>query len=469
MFVKDIHLLTHSAEKIILGVSGGVDSSVLLDLLSKKGFKNIVVAHLNHGLRPHAQADALFVLEKAEFYGYLYEYKNEDVKLIASSQKMSIEEAGRHCRYAFFKELCKKHEASYVVTAHTADDLIETIHMNLLRNTGIRGLCGIQPKSILCTKNKIYLLRPLSRTWKKEILDYARNEKIQFREDASNQNPAYLRNRIRRLVGEKEKIDLLYKKNFLKISDQAMKLEKKIKAVIHSVISRNQGIDISYMENIGTELAPVQSTSEGHALRLTNITPFTPYFQLRILESYIQKTLDNVYFRLTRSEFLEISKLIEAHKNNEVRIRNFFSMIKEYGYLIIHKNVRVPDSYEYQWDGRKSIEIPETGHTILPNASFKEISENVAFMDQSRLKRPLTVRNFRQGDRFQPLGMKNFKKLHDFFIDKKVPKRIRYSQPIVLDQDGDIIWVCGYALCEKVKLSPNSQSYAHFVLVNPEQ
>ena len=438
MYFKNAVLQIDPQEKIILGVSGGVDSSVLLHYLWSHGYKNIIVAHLNHGLRNEAFDDERFVLEKSINYGYHYECKSENVKLYAAKKKISIEEAGRKLRYSFFKNLCEKYKATTIMTAHTADDHVETMHMNILRGCGVRGLCGILPISQL--SNDIGLARPLCRVFKDEIYTYVKIHRIKYREDASNENISFLRNRLRKMIEIKSFENAHYKKNFLDISRQALTLEKKIQRDF------------------------LQSCPEIHA--------FTPYIQLRMLEVFIQKEIKDTSFRLTQSEFFEISKLLSTQKNTEVLLRKSIHIFKEYGKLNIFTDFKKIDSYEYRWDAKETLEIPETHHRITSTAwKPAEIlsnrrDENRAFIDKTKLKLPLTVRNFRKADRFQPLGMRNFKKIHDFFIDKKVPKRIRYRQPIIVDNDGEVIWICGYAVSEKVKISRNSTYCAQFVLTN---
>lgn len=166
--------------KYIVAVSGGVDSVVLLDMLSKKTEHELIVAHFDHGIRPDSHEDAAFVQELAQRYGHMFEMKREELGAHAS------EAMARERRYAFLSSLAKKYQAE-LMTAHHLDDLVETIAINLTRGTGWRGLAVFHP----------VIKRPLIDMTKRELKEYAHRRHLQWREDSTNQSDVYLRNRIR--------------------------------------------------------------------------------------------------------------------------------------------------------------------------------------------------------------------------------------------------------------------------------
>lgn len=166
--------------KYVVAVSGGVDSMVLLDMMVRSGGHDLVVAHFDHGIRPDSHLDAQLVREAAQRYGLQYETKREVLGTTAS------EALARTRRYAFLKSVAKKHNAS-IVTAHHLDDLVETVAINMKRGTGWRGLAVLDSG----------VKRPLLDVEKAELLEYARRNAIEWREDSTNASPAYLRNRIR--------------------------------------------------------------------------------------------------------------------------------------------------------------------------------------------------------------------------------------------------------------------------------
>ena len=182
-----------------MAVSGGADSVVLLHLLVKTGYRNLVVAHFNHQLRGKASdGDALFVKRLAKKFGLPFEIGEADVRKLAASQKWSLETAARDARYAFFAKVAKKHKTRFVTLAHHADDQVETCLFNFLRGSGIAGLAGMKPKSKRSVDGvQLELLRPLLSITKEELLSYLKERKIRFREDATNAVADASRNKLR--------------------------------------------------------------------------------------------------------------------------------------------------------------------------------------------------------------------------------------------------------------------------------
>ena len=184
-------------QPLIIGVSGGADSLALLHLLAGAGYA-VTVAHFNHHLRPEAEGDAIFVAEMADQLKVPFLRGDGDVAGMAAAQKISIETAARKARYRFLFEQAEKIGAQAVVTAHTADDQVETVLLHLLRGTGLNGLRGMQPRTILPEFSTVIpLVRPMLNTWRLEIDTYCKEKGLEPRVDATNQNPGYSRNRIR--------------------------------------------------------------------------------------------------------------------------------------------------------------------------------------------------------------------------------------------------------------------------------
>ncbi|MFA7685769.1 MAG: tRNA lysidine(34) synthetase TilS [Candidatus Gracilibacteria bacterium] len=187
---------------VILGVSGGPDSVFLLyllDKLTKSHSLKIIVAHVNHLLRGiESDLDEKFVKDLTESNNHLFYLLKKDVKKLSKTLKKGLEETGREIRYQFFHELAKKHKANFIITAHQADDNLETIIMNFARGAGFKGLAGMKEIEQLTTK--LQLLRPLLDTSKDQILEYLKTNKIPFRTDKSNKDIIYKRNYIRHKI-----------------------------------------------------------------------------------------------------------------------------------------------------------------------------------------------------------------------------------------------------------------------------
>jgi tRNA(Ile)-lysidine synthase len=189
-------LLRH--QTALIGVSGGRDSAVLLHALVKAGFRELIVCHLDHSLREESADDARFVKQQANEYRLMYESDVEDVSALSKERKLSIETTARQARYAFFAQVARAHWCPRLIVAHHADDQVETFLFNLLRGSGATGLGAMRPVSIREEHGgRLEVHRPLLPVWREEIIAYAQEHRVKFREDASNQDRKFLRNRIR--------------------------------------------------------------------------------------------------------------------------------------------------------------------------------------------------------------------------------------------------------------------------------
>ena len=191
------HAMLAGGERLVVAVSGGPDSTALLSVLQALREElrlDLHVAHLNHGLRPGAAGDAAAVARMAEAMGYPYHGATEDVTAAATRERRSLEDAGREARYRFLAGVAQEIEAQVIATGHTRDDQAETVLMRLLRGSGPRGLAGIPP---VRRHDGLRVIRPLIDTSRDEIAAYLARQRLDARDDASNRDPAILRNRVR--------------------------------------------------------------------------------------------------------------------------------------------------------------------------------------------------------------------------------------------------------------------------------
>jgi tRNA(Ile)-lysidine synthase len=192
------HPRLRSNQSALVGVSGGRDSAVLLHALVKAGFRKLIVCHLDHSLRSDSPGDARFVTHQADEYGLIHESDVEDVAALSKERKLSIEMAAREARYAFFARMARAHWCPRLILAHHADDQVETFLFNLLRGSGATGLGAMRPVSIREEHGgRLEVHRPLLPVWRNEIIAYADEHRVKFREDASNLDRKFFRNRIR--------------------------------------------------------------------------------------------------------------------------------------------------------------------------------------------------------------------------------------------------------------------------------
>lgn len=196
-----VNLAIPLTTRLMVAVSGGPDSVALLDLLHKAGFRKITVAHVDHQIREKSGKDSAFVKKLCKQYGFSCVVKRVNIPRLAKQRKENLEAVARDERYHFFRELKKKHKAKYIVTAHQADDQVETVLFNMIRGCGLDGISGM-------SEIDGDLFRPLLKTTKQEILEYVKTQKLKFRTDRTNQDPAYRRNLLRlKIIPKLKKIN----------------------------------------------------------------------------------------------------------------------------------------------------------------------------------------------------------------------------------------------------------------------
>ncbi|MBI2608864.1 MAG: tRNA lysidine(34) synthetase TilS [Deltaproteobacteria bacterium] len=427
------------SEKLVLGVSGGVDSVALLHLLIQEGLGPIVVAHCDHGLRIHSKEDLLFVEGLASHYKLKIESVSCKINELAKINKQTLEECGRHFRYAFFEEVALKHGAQKIVTAHTADDQVETLLMNWIRGAGSRGLQGIAWQRPVQEGSSIELVRPLLSTWKKDIYAYAKKHELAFREDSSNKDTKFRRNHIRLelipKLSEKEKNAIyLLSETFRSIEDKTQILLKKL--FREFVLEENNYLKI----------------------KMIHFYKMEPDLQFRFLEKMVMCATENLLFRLSKKEYFEILKMLQSYyPQKHIFLRNQFYIFKEYAHILISKENLLQDiSYQYEWNLLKKLHIKEV--SLVLNGESVQTHCELGALDRDLLGIHVTIRNFREGDRFTPFNHQRSHKLKDFFIEQKVPLRLRRRLPLLQTEKGEIAWVGGIEIDDAFKATKNTQN-----------
>ncbi len=445
------HLL-NKGDRLIIGVSGGVDSMVLLHLLNacRQEFEiSLVVAHVNHGLRPkEAEKEAELVQREAERLGWPYEYGQFNVKEFQKMGGFSPQDGARRIRFHFFNSLLKKHGANKIALGHNADDQVETVLLRLIRGSGLKGLKGMLPV------REGRVIRPLLEVWREEIESFAREMGIPYLVDSSNLNGNYLRNRIRlNLVPFIEKE---YQSNFKEILLRT------------SAILREEN---DYLEK-GAEKAYqqiVQEEKDGISFEFSQYQSLHEAIQWRV----VQRILGGIYGEEGITEEGEGSdvrlifeKLQQPSPSFLLELPFGVCFEKRYDRVLLRKGrgeTVPPFEVELISPGRTYIE--EIGKEVVIEeiekedkfVSFNE-SSHTGLLDYQKLQFPLKIRNFRPGDRFQPLGVKGTQKLKEFFIDHKVPRFERPKVPVLIS--GEMIaWIIGYRIDERVKVNEKTKEF----------
>jgi tRNA(Ile)-lysidine synthase len=448
------HQLLTRGDGILVGVSGGPDSVALFHILfglkDEYGWR-LAVAHLGHGVRgEEARRDALSVAQLAKEKGVPFFLKEVDLPQLKSvGDQTNLEALGRKERYQFFNSVAVEFGYNRVATGHTRDDQAETMLMWLIRGTGRRGLGGIPPKRRIFNDseggNVSMLVRPLIEVSRQEIMTYLKAESLEFREDSTNLDCRYLRNWIRHrlLLQLKERVDNRLTERLAHLADIWREEEKILDEVGGALLEKLV---------VGPDLLRGALLGQGAAM------------QRRVMRSWLEARTGS----LLGVGFEDIERALSFVGQGPVQGRLYlpggWQLCREYDYVRIEKTGgKGPDTVHYHYllphGGRVS--IPEAGVELQSSGvsyeadSARPQSEMEAVFDSAVLPETLTVRNFRAGDRFQPLGMQGHKKVKDLFIEKKVPFPIRRTLPIVLAGDR-ILWIPSYGRSEFAKTGPRT-------------
>ncbi|UCD84740.1 MAG: tRNA lysidine(34) synthetase TilS [Deltaproteobacteria bacterium] len=444
-------------DRVLVAVSGGPDSVALLYLLYDLRSElelSLAVAHLDHGLRgEESRKEANFVRELAGKLDLPIEFSSIDLPALKRSWKLSVQEAARRARYQFFEESAKKWDAQRIAIGHNADDQAETILMRMLRGAGTRGLGGVPP-----VRGKY--IRPLIEVPRERILGFLERKEIPFVTDSSNLKVKYLRNKIRlKLLPELEKE---YSPGIRKNLLRAARLFREEEGILEAAANETWGLICkSQLED--------------------QVTFDLPYFinqPLSLQFRLLRRAIEAVSGTLWKIDFDHIEALADLVRgklpNKVVYLPRGIMAEKVYQELIIRKGT-LPKKLSFQYP----LEVPgitrleEIGQVlqtrVLPDRNQVDFSsdEKRAYFDYHRLEPPLLVRNFREGDRFQPLGMEGMKKVKDYFIEKKLPRRMRDRIPLLVANDR-IVWVIGFRIDHRVRIDEVTKSVLE-VEISPKQ
>ena len=412
-FSKDGHF--------VLAVSGGADSVVLAHLLKGAGI-NFEIAHCNFKLRgAESDRDEDFVKNLAVTLDVPFSCKHFDTNTYAAENKISIQEAARDLRYTWFATF-----NTIVITAHHANDNIETVFMHLCRGTGIAGLTGIEPYKV-----KERLLRPLLVFHKQEIIDYATEAAIAFVEDSSNASDKYARNFFRhQVLPAVQEVYPQSEQNILHTIKHLREVSEVYKAAMQKIVSKLQFIN-------------------GHEIHI----PVLMWQKAKPLDTI---TFEMLYpYGFTAAQIPEAIKMLGAH-NGAVLISPTHRLIKNRNWMILAPlETATNTSVVVVEQNDTSVHFPggtirlQNSAALVPEAS----DNNSCMLDVAALQFPLIVRPTATGDYFYPLGMQKKKKLSKFFIDLKLSKTAK-EKVWVLVSGNRIAWVIGYRIDNRFKLTP---------------
>lgn len=424
------HELFDFDDRVLVAVSGGIDSTTLLDVLVKQGYK-VAIAHCNFSLRgDESDGDEQLVRNLQKVYGIKGYYIRFDTEAEAAVAGESIQMAARRLRYSWFNRLCNEECYRYIAIAHNADDVAETFFLNLTRGTGLKGLTGIKPKTGR-------VVRPLLFAPRKEIVEYALENGIRYREDSSNAKDKYARNRIRlNVIPEFKKINPAFNLTML---ENIARLQ-----LVEDLITQE-------VNNFKQDAIVVDGNEQHISIRKLRINRNSRL----LLYEYLS------FYGFNSSQIDDVFNSIEKGISGSQFFGRGYVLLRDRETLILYPDKKdVSQGFFEIFPDRESLKIPiKLAFEYFANTHplLIEKSSRIAMLDYEKLHFPLVLRKWQSGDEFCPLGMKGKKKLSDFFIDQKMSVNEKSNQWL-LCSGSDVVWVVGRRIDDRYKIRENTQT-----------
>ena len=413
-------------DKLLLAFSGGIDSVVLAMLLKEAGY-HFELAHCNFKLRgKESDADEKFSKDLAGKLNLKIHSHQFKTKEYVKRSKLSVQMAARELRYSWFMDLVKKNKYNYVLTAHHANDAVETILINLIRGTGINGLQGIPQKQNL-------IVRPLLFATKNEIQTYAKKNKLNFRNDSSNDEVKYKRNFLRHeIIPGLKKLNPSLESTF----ENNIRLFKQTAVVLKQFISsKKKEIVTSKKQNLKIDLKKLLKEESAELLLFEWLHPFgfNAAQAEQIFKSLHTKLTGKLFFSSTHKALIDRDFIF-------VELQEPKTSKSEYILKGISDFKKLPFALEANLSSDKKI------------ISGKKIAQ----IDFKKPLFPMKLRKWQQGDKFMPLGMQGFKKISDFLINQKLSRFEKENIWLLLNKN-EVVWVVGQRLDDRYKINSKTK------------
>ena len=410
-------------KKLLLAVSGGLDSMVLVHLFQQLGYE-IVVLHCNFQLRGvESFGDQQFIQEYTSQNGIPFSFTQFDTEAFAKDYKLSTQLAARELRYSWFYEQLEIQKGDYILTAHHADDNLETFLINLSRGTGLDGLTGIPAQNDI-------VIRPLLPFTRQEIEEYATQNKLVWREDSSNTSDKYLRNKIRHhLIPVLKELNPNFMNSFEKTQaylQESQELVDDATIMVYQQVAKEKGDDIYFDIN--------------QLLKLPNYTSYLYQW----LKEFDFTAWEDIYDLVTNQS----GKYVFAPQ---------FRLIKDRDYLILSPLKLATDMQEFLIESSESKVNFPLNMLFYNVTEISDTSNSAIFVDQDKLQFPLVLRRWNEGDVFQPFGMGGrSKKVSKLFKDEKL-SLIEKENVWLLCSESQVVWIVGIRQDERFKIDSKTK------------
>ncbi len=419
--------LCNEQQRVMLALSGGVDSVVMTDLFCMSGY-SCMVLHCNFGLRgAESDGDESFVRSLAANYELPVFVKKFETSAYAEDKGISIQMAARELRYQWFSEMAVHQHVEVIATAHNLNDSVETLLLNMSRGTGIRGLTGIP------VRNGRYV-RPLLFATRTEILDYSRLHHLRYREDSSNSSIKYQRNKVRH-----ELIPLFEEINpgFIRTMGENIK--------------RFEDSHVIYRERVEQEKERLFSEKGTHVeVDLEGLRDLQP------LGSWLYELFNEYGFSM--DQCLNIEKILNSPSGKQF-ISPTYRLFKDREKLLLFETKDAAFERYYIDSPGNTATLPfAMDIEVLPREEINTFPDdpNIALIDFDRLSFPLMLRKWQHGDYFFPLGMDQMKKVSDFFIDNKIPVPVK-KNTWILTSGSKIVWIVGQRIDHRFRITESTR------------
>lgn len=402
-------------DKVVIACSSGPDSMFLLELLLylQKTIKfDLIVAHVNHNLRKESEEEYLYIKNYCNERKLTFEYYKID-----AYDNGNIEAQAREKRYVFLKDVVKKYNAKYLMTAHHGDDLVETILMRLTRGSNLNGYIGFKVSSDMVDYK---VIRPLIFMTKDEINKYLNENRIKYYIDQTNESSEYTRNR--------------YRKNILPF------LKEENNDVHLKYLSFSQELEecVNYIDSIVENI--VQKYFKDNVLYIDNILDEDEFIIKKVCERILKIIYQDDIYLINKNHLNNLMELIHSKFNYAIDLPNKIKFVKEYTQVKVVKDLETIKDYNYIFD--KHIDLLN-GYEIIQIEQSDNHNNFHLYLNSKELTLPLIVRTRNNGDKMAVKNLNGHKKVKDILIDEKIPISQRKEIPIVTDSDNNILWIPG--------------------------